>query len=139
MDEHLALLELAGDVRRKLAAGDRAAAVRILELVGRQLDRHVGREERGIFAALKADGEFAEAVVELEDEHVSFDRQLAAIDPDRAGFGDRVDALLAELSLHIDKENLGIFPVAAVTLGATGWETVGRAHDAEPSFLSGSD
>jgi hypothetical protein len=136
MDEHLALLDLGGDVRRHLVAGDRAAALASLEVVGRLLDRHVGREERGVFTALKDQGDFVEAVEELEAEHLSFDEQLSALDPDAPGFGDQVMVLLEELSLHIAKENLGIFPVAVVSLGATGWETVGRAHEAEPSFLA---
>ena len=136
MDEHLRLLELGGDVRRQLVAGDPQAAAAAREVVGRLLDRPVGREERGVFTALKEQGDFVEAVEELEDEHLSFDAQLAALDPAADDFGDRVLELLEELSLHIAKENLGIFPVAVVTLGASGWETVGRAHEAEPSFLA---
>jgi hemerythrin-like domain-containing protein len=136
MDEHLRLLDLGGDVRRHLVAGDTSAAFEALKVVGRLLDRHVGREERGVFTALKEQGDFVEAVEELEAEHVSFDEQLAALDPDSADFGDRVMELLEELSLHIAKENLGIFPVAVVTLGARGWETVGKAHEDEPSFLA---
>jgi hemerythrin-like domain-containing protein len=135
MDEHLRLLELGGDVRRHLVSGDPQAAAAALEVVGRLLDRHVGREERGVFTALKEQGDFVEAVEELEDEHLSFDAELATLDVSADDFGDRVLELLEELSLHIAKENLGIFPVAVVTLGATGWETVGRAHEAEPSFL----
>ena len=42
----------------------------------------------------------------------------------------RVGSLLDELSLHIDKENLGIFPVTVVTLNAAGWATVSAAHEA---------
>jgi hemerythrin-like domain-containing protein len=136
MDEHLRLLELGGDVRRHLVAGELDAAVEGLKVVGRLLDRHVGREERGVFTALKDQGEFVEAVEELEEEHLSFDARLATLDPAADDFGDRVMELLEELSLHIAKENLGIFPVAVVTLGATGWETVGRAHEEEPSFLA---
>ena len=136
MDEHLALLELSGDVRRHLTHGDRGEAVAVLKVAGEQLARHVGREERGIFTALKDQGDFVEAVEELEAEHLTFDAQLAALDPDAADFEHRVEGLLAELSEHIDKENLGIFPVAVVTLGARGWATVGRAHEAEPSFLA---
>ncbi len=136
MDEHLKLLELGGDVRRHLVAGDNPAAFAGLEVVGRLLDRHVGREERGVFTALKDQGDFTDAVEELEAEHLSFDRQLASLDPASADFGDRVMELLEELSLHIAKENLGIFPVAVVTLGARGWETVGKAHEEEPSFLA---
>lgn len=136
MDEHLALLELAGDLRRHLVAGDRAACAALVERLGDRLTRHVGREERGVFAALRDQGDFVEAVEELEVEHVAFDAALAGLDVTAPDFGRRVLALLAELSEHIDKENLGVFPVAVVTLGARGWETVGAAHDAEPSFLT---
>jgi hemerythrin-like domain-containing protein len=43
-----------------------------------------------------------------------------------------LERLVADLSDHIDKENLGIFPVAVVTLGATGWDIVERAHARTP-------
>ena len=136
MDEHLALLEIAGDVRRHLTAGDRAACARAVAELGPRLTRHVGREERGVFAALRDQGDFVDAVEELETEHVAFDKALARLDPHAPDFDRAVADLLDELSEHIDKENLGIFPVAVVTLGARGWETVGTAHDAEPSFLA---
>ena len=136
MDEHLALLELAGDLRRHLVAGDRAACAAAVAALGHRLTRHVGREERGVFAALRDQGDFADAVEELEAEHVSFDAALAGLDVAAPGFDLRVLALLAELSEHIDKENLGVFPVAVVTLGARGWGMVGAAHEAEPSFLA---
>ena len=136
MDEHLALLEIAGDVRRHLTAGDRVACAAAVDRLADRLTRHVGREERGVFAALRDQGDFVDAVEELETEHVTFDAALAGLDVEAPDFGRRVHALLDELSEHIDKENLGVFPVAVVTLGALGWETVGAAHDAEPSFLS---
>ena len=128
MDEHFELLELAGDVRRHVAAGDRGAAATVLAELGLHLDRHVRREETGVFAALKSQGDFADAVAELEQEHISFDAQLASLDVAADEFDVRVDRLLDELSEHIDKENLGIFPVAVVTLGAVGWEIVTAAH-----------
>jgi hemerythrin-like domain-containing protein len=138
MDEHLALLEESAAVRRHLVAGDRPAAAEALRRAGDLLDRHVRREEAGVFTALKEQGDFVDAVEELEDEHDTFDARLAALDPAAVDFAERVEVLLAELAEHIDKENLGIFPVAVVTLGAQGWETVGRAHEHEPSFLSDS-
>jgi hypothetical protein len=61
---------------------------------------------------------------------------IARLDPDDPGFVDDVRMLFAHLSDHIDKENLGIFPVSVVTLGARGWDTVSRAHAARPSFLT---
>jgi hemerythrin-like domain-containing protein len=132
MDEHLELLELAGDVRRHLAQGDRESTREALVALERLLDDHVRREERGVFAAMKAQGDFADAVLDLETEHGSFSGALGTLDPDSPDFGHRVRQLLEELSTHIDKENLGVFPVAVVTLGASGWDTVSRAHAEHP-------
>ena len=128
MDEHFELLEMSGDIRRSLTRGDRAAALILIPRLSELLDSHVRAEERGIFAAMKSQGEFVEAVVELEGQHASFHGTLASLDEDAADFDECVYRLMDELSQHIDKENLGIFPVAVVTLGASGWETVSRAR-----------
>jgi len=129
MDEHLVLLEIAGDLRRALLERDTALAEakrsRLVEL----LAEHVGREEDGVFAALKAQGEYVEEVDALEAEHVSLDESVATLDLESPHAVEALDRVTAELSDHIDKENLGIFPVAVVTLGATGWAVVERAHE----------
>ena len=44
-------------------------------------------------------------------------------------------ALLDDLDTHVEREDLGIFPVSVVTLGATGWATVDDARRDSPSFL----
>ena len=36
--------------------------------------------------------------------------------------------LLDDLDVHVEREDLGIFPVSVVTLGATGWAIVDEAH-----------
>jgi hemerythrin-like domain-containing protein len=135
MDEHLSLLDLAGDIRRALSTGDRPAAVARLEVLARHLIAHVRREEAGVFTALKNQGDFVEEVDTLEAEHVSFDEAVAGLDPSSAGFEDTVARLLRDLDDHVERENVGIFPVSVVTLGATGWDTVNAAHQATPSFL----
>ena len=139
MDEHLALLDVASDVEaavRHRAEGDAIAGLRRLADL---LDRHVRREEDGVFAALRASGEFLDEVAELEQEHVDFHESIAALDPTAAGFADEVRAMFRHLSDHIDKEDLGIFPVSVVTLGASGWDVVARAHASQPSFLAQPD
>ncbi|WP_067429664.1 hemerythrin domain-containing protein [Nocardioides jensenii] len=128
MDEHYAMLDLSGDIRRCLAAREMVRAGALLAELGRQLVPHASREERGVFAALKHEGEFVEEVLELEADHAAFDDVLADLDPAAPDFRDRVEVLLQDLSLHIDRENLGIFPVAVVTLGGAGWDLVTRAH-----------
>ena len=138
MDEHFALLDHVGDVRRHLQRGDRAGAMTTLEQFTPKLLRHVSREERGVFAALKDQGDFSDAVAELEAEHLAFDIQLDEIEPDSPTFVEDASAMMDDLVEHIDKENLGIFPVTVVALGARGWATVEAAHEAEPSFLGAS-
>jgi hemerythrin-like domain-containing protein len=129
MDEHLRLLEIAGDLRRALETGDRAVATeRRSELVD-LLTVHTRREEAGIFTALRAQGDYVDEVDALEGEHVTLDRAVAGLDLDATDAVGTLDRVVADLSDHIDKENLGIFPVAVVTLGATGWEVVERAHE----------
>ena len=135
MDEHFVLMDLADQVRRHLQREDRAGAVTTVEKLGGLLLRHVAREERGVFAALKDQGDFADAVEELEAEHLTFDIQLDELDPESPTFADEVRAMLDDLVTHIDKENLGVFPVAVVTLGARGWAIVDAAREAETSPL----
>jgi hypothetical protein len=135
-DEHLALLDLAGQVRRELVQGRRTEALEVLTHVGQLLDRHARREEDGVFAALRDSGDFVDEVDQLTGEHGDFHERIAALTPDSADLKERVDALLGELSDHIDREDLGIFPVSVVTLGARGWEHVDAVHGAQPSFLA---
>ena len=129
MDEHLRLLEIAGDLRRALVRGDRDVAVTKRGELVDLLSRHTAREEAGVFTALRAHGEYVDEVDALESEHVSLDQAVAALDLDAPTVTAGLDRLVADLSDHIDKENLGIFPVAVVTLGATGWAVVERAHE----------
>lgn len=139
MEEHVALLDEAERVRVMLASRDREGALaRLSGLVG-HLRRHVRREEDGIFAALRAQGDFTEEVEQLEGEHEALDASVAALDPDAPGFDQRLAALFDELAEHIEREDLGVFPVSVVTLGATGWGLVDSAHSRFPSFLRDDD
>ena len=53
----------------------------LTELVSR-LQRHVQREEDGIFRALRDSGEFLDEVDALEGEHRDFEKAIAALDPE---------------------------------------------------------
>jgi len=135
MDEHTVLVDEAADVRRCLGSGDPHAAMALLADLVSRLERHVRREEDGIFRALRDSGEFLEEVDALEGEHADLENAIAALDPDAGDFHGAVTTLLDDLTVHIDREDYGIFPVSVVTLGAVGWATVDRAHSASPSFL----
>lgn len=133
MDEHMTLLELAGDLRRALLREDAARALGIRDQLADLLARHTGVEEAGVFTALRQQGDYVEQVTELEGEHVSLDRAVADLDLAGPDAVEALDAVVADLGEHIDKENLGIFPVAVVSLGATGWGIVDEAHAAARS------
>lgn len=135
MDEHSALMVQAHFVRRELGAGDHAAAMALLADLVTHLDRHVQREEDGIFRAMRATGEFIEEIDGLEGEHRDLAAAVAVLDPDSADFAALVTRLLDDLDAHVEREDLGIFPVSVVTLGAKGWAMVDEAHTSSPSFL----
>ena len=135
MDEHTALMEEAHHVRQALGRGDRDLAIfRLTSLVG-HLRRHVRREEAGVFTALRDKGEFLEELSELEAEHREFDATIAALEGGAPDFAAVVTRMLDDLGEHVEREDLGIFPVSVVTLGATGWQIVDQARLDSPSFL----
>ena len=135
MAEHAALVDQAGHLRETLRSGD-FATVRsgLTELVAR-LTGHVRREEDGIFAALRSTGEYVDEVDALEDEHRDLETTIAELDIGSPVFAAKVTGLLDDLDVHVQREELGIFPASVVTLGAGGWNTVDEAHTRTPSFL----
>ena len=135
VDEHTSLLDDAAALRAALARGDRVRAHDVLGRLVDHLASHVRREEDGIFTALRDDGDFAAEVDALEGEHRDLDDAVAGLDVSDPGRDPAVLGLLEQLAEHIEREDLGVFPVAAVTLGRSGWETVERSHDRTPSFL----
>ncbi|GEP40179.1 hypothetical protein NPS01_38420 [Nocardioides psychrotolerans] len=80
-------------------------------------------------------GEFIDEIDELEVEHRDFATVVAGLDADSAHFEAQMRKLLDDLAVHVEREDPGIFPVSVVTLGASGWDTVDRAHAESPSFL----
>ena len=86
--------------------------------------------EHGGCRGVEPIAELIDAVVDLEEDHVAFDSELEDLAPEAVGFDDRVTGLLDKLSDHIDKENLGVFPVAVTILSASGWDIVSDAHAA---------
>jgi hemerythrin-like domain-containing protein len=136
MDEHLALLDVAGDVRRDLEHRRLDEAVAGLRRLAVLLDRHARREEDGVFTALRELGDFTEEIDDLTAEHAEFHRRLGDLGTESPTLKADADALFDHLIQHIDREDLGIFPVSTVSLGAPGWDRVAEVHEAQPSFLA---
>ncbi|PKH40920.1 Hemerythrin HHE cation binding domain-containing protein [Nocardioides alpinus] len=135
MDEHTALADEGHYVRQALGTGDFAGAMRLLGSLVAHLDRHVRREEDGIFLAMRAAGEFIDEIDDLEGEHRDLAAVVAALDHHSTTFAADVSRFLDDLDTHVEREDLGIFPVSVVTLGASGWATVDVARRGSPSFL----
>lgn len=135
MDEHTALVDEAHHVRHDLGSGNTSAAMARLTGLVAHLDRHVQREEEGIFRAMRTAGDFVDEIDALEGEHRDLSTAIAALDPDSADFATQVTGLLDDIDVHVEREDLGIFPVSVVTLGASGWAIVDEAHTRSPSFL----
>ena len=135
MDEHTALADEGHFVRQALGTGDIDGAMRHLTGLVAHLERHVQREEDGIFLAMRAADEFIDEIDDLEGEHRDLAAVVAALDVDSTSFASDVSRLLDDLDTHVEREDLGIFPVSVVTLGASGWATVEDARTALPSFL----
>jgi len=124
--EHVAIINATGTLRRVAQAGDGDATARAIAELAALLDPHTTGEERGLFAELRDDPEFADHVDALCAEHREIDAHLA-----RAAGGDQaeVEALENLLRRHIDKEENGIFPAAAVALDGSAWDRIQvRAH-----------
>ena len=136
MDEHLALLDEAHHVRRALGAGDRTAAMRTPRRPGAppgparapRGGRHLRRAARRR-RVRRGGGPAGGRAPRVR-------RRDRRAGPRRARpRGQGRPSCSRELDDHVERENLGIFPVSVVTLGATGWELVDRAHAETPTFL----
>jgi hemerythrin-like domain-containing protein len=110
---HLAALRssLEDPIRRRAAAGD---------LID-HLTPHVVAEEAGLFTVMARDEVFTDHIARLCGEHHELDDLLARVaDGDIALFTRFEDALRD----HIDREDNGLFPAAAIHLGGPEWDEV---------------
>ena len=127
MNEHVEIVNACGDLRRAVADGvdvpERARALALL------LGPHTQSEEVGLFTVMKRRDEFADHVSTLCGEHRSLDELLAAI---AAGDHSLMDVFEDALRDHIDKEDNGLFPAAALGLDGDEWseiDTTTHEHD----------
>lgn len=124
--EHDEIVNLCGALRRTTTGTEPASAAAVAEAAAKlraALDPHTGSEERGLFTELRADPEFTEHVDALCAEHHDLHELL-----DRIAAGDlevlaRFETMLRR---HIDREENGLFPAAAIALDGPAWERVTR-------------
>jgi hemerythrin-like domain-containing protein len=120
--EHDHVVNLIGDVRAAVTAGDLPRVVQLARAIAAVLGPHTEVEEHGLFPALA--GDFPDHVTALRDEHRHIEAVLAeAANPDHTWPARLVDTLDV-LREHILKEQDGVFPAALTTLRTEDWEVV---------------
>jgi hypothetical protein len=125
-DEHVAIIEAAGVFRRTAIAAGLDAARGAGSELARLLGPHTRGEERGLFAELARVDGFGDHVASLCAEHVDLDDDLGAI---LAGDLDRLEPFISRLRRHIDREENGLFPAAAIALDADVLQRLGDMVD----------
>ncbi len=120
--EHDAIIEAGGDLRRAARGGDLVELASAGSALGALLDPHTRGEETGLFAELRMLDEFVEPVASLCAEHRDLDDDLRGI---AGGDVTRVDRFIARLRNHIDREENGLFPAAAIALDPDAMERLG--------------
>lgn len=128
--EHDEISYVAGELRRALLRADHVAAKARIEELRALLHPHNTVEEVGVYPAMARQAEYAEAVGILFDEHDEIDAVLAqTLDPDGALVPAPILAALELLARHVDKEENGLFPAAAVAFDANDWAVAEQARE----------
>ncbi len=132
--EHVDIQNLCGEVRRAVNSENYEVAAQRLARLATVLHEHDAVEELSIYPAMARHTEYSDKVEHLFDEHddldIVLDRALKTIS--EAGPA-RVDwaAVIAEFETlleHIQNEENGLFPAAAIALGAQDWEDAERVR-----------
>ncbi len=120
MAEHVAIINAAAELRNRDTEHRARAATALADL----LNPHTSAEELGLFTVLRRQDDFAEPVRRLCAEHVDLDASLIAL----AGGGAdarQVEQFVGALRAHMDREENGLFPAAAIALSGADWDEVG--------------
>lgn len=126
MAEHDEIINATGTMVRAAAEGDHAEVVRTAQVVAKLLNPHTHAEEVGLFSVMREQEEFTDHIEVLCGEHSSLDELLAQV---VGGDLARAPEFEKALRTHIDKEDNGLFPAAAMSLDGPEWE---RVHATTP-------
>ena len=121
MAEHEQVVNLSGVLRRAVESGDPAQVRAAVGAVRAVLAPHTGSEERALFARMRQDPEFTDHIDALCGEH---DDLGALLDRVARGDGTAYAGFERLLRGHIDREDNGLFPAAAIALDGPDWEWV---------------
>ncbi len=119
MDEHEDIVNVAGVLHRAAEGTDHHSVREALEDTIAQLHPHTSAEERGLFDVLRRNPDFTEHVDTLCAEHASLDALAERIRDGELGL---IDQFVSDLRDHINKEENGLFPAAAIEMDGPDWE-----------------
>ena len=142
--EHDVLVNLSGEARRALLAGDMDTAAERTRAMASVLAPHTSVEEEALFPAMAA--EFGGHVHGLLCEHRLIEGVLeesAERTPDDPAWPGRLEHALEVLREHIFKEQDGLFPAALATLDPAEWDQLEavrfRVGTSVPTTVGGGD
>jgi hypothetical protein len=124
MDQHEQITAYGAQVRHGVSVGDEPAARAAFALLLAVLEPHNAWEERGLFARMAAQGDFADHVSDLVAEHEQLHTAIADAETAPEGWGAAIVELLDRLDAHIYRENFGLFPGAIAVLDADDWDAI---------------
>ena len=130
MEEHEEIVNLTGPLHRAVSAGDEKAITAALDHLAAHLHPHTHAEEAGLFRVLRGKPGFTADVEGLCAEHTVLDGLAERI---RAGEHHLVDEFVTQLRSHIDKEENGLFPAAAIELDGPDWIQVEELTPSAPA------
>jgi hypothetical protein len=124
-NDHIRLQDLAGRVRRAIAAGSTGQARELLAELVALLRLHTDVEEASVFAGLRAAGELGDDVDALLAQHQAAWTAVARLEGE--SWKEEVLAFLDDLDEHIAREEYDLFPASLVFLPPLAWDEVEAA------------
>lgn len=120
MAEHVEIINATGVLRAAVTSADHTAVLDAKQTVAGLLWPHTEAEEVGLFRVLATDATYTD-IATLCAEHESLEELLRGLTAGDTVAMSRFEHLLRE---HINKEDNGLFPAAAVALYGPQWEEV---------------
>jgi hypothetical protein len=133
MAEHEEIINATGKLRAAVATDDVASLMSARAVVAGLLWPHTEAEEAGLFRVMARDEVYAAHIATLCGEHEALATLLADLSPGDTRSMARFENVLRD---HIEKEDNGLFPAAAIALGGAEWVEV---HDITPHSHGGGD
>lgn len=130
MAEHVEIVNATGHLRQAQERGDASAATTAARALGALLGPHTRTEERGLFHLLARDQTFASEVRALCAEHTVLEATLAQVE---SGDLSQIAGFIGDLREHINREENGLFPAAAIALDGPDWEELQLLTPSSPA------